>query len=152
MTYFKPILSADCEQICLLMEEFYQIDGYPFNREVSHKLFHEFILDEKLGKAWLIYHQEELVGYVILTFVFSFEYQGKIAFLDELYLKASARGKGIGKETVRFVQGEAAKLSLKIIYLEVETHNQAAQKLYIANDFSIHPRKIMKYIVKPSNT
>jgi ribosomal protein S18 acetylase RimI-like enzyme len=152
MLTYKSITLVDIEQITLLMEEFYQIDGYPFNRQTTVQLFHEFIKDEKLGKAWLVYYQNELVGYVILTFAFSFEYQGKIAFLDELYLKESARGKGIGKEIVRFVQDEAAKLSLKIIYLEVETHNQAAQKLYIANDFSIHPRKIMKYIVKPSNT
>ena len=60
------------------MEEFYQIDGYPFNRKMASQLFKEFINDDKLGKAWLIYHQNELVGYVILTFVFSFEYQGKI--------------------------------------------------------------------------
>lgn len=152
MLTFKPISEVDIEQITILMEEFYQIDGYPFNRQITNHLFQEFIKDEKLGKAWLVYYQNELVGYVILTFVFSFEYQGKIAFLDELYLKESARGQGIGKEIVRFVQDEAAKLSLKIIYLEVETHNQAAQKLYIANDFSIHLRKIMKYIVKPSNT
>ena len=152
MLTYKSITLVDIEQIILLMEEFYQIDGYPFNRQTTVQLFHKFIKDEKLGTAWLVYHQNELVGYVILTFAFSFEYQGKIAFLDELYLKESARGKGIGKEIVRFVQDEAAKLSLKIIYLEVETHNQAAQKLYIANDFSIHPRKIMKYIVKPSNT
>ena len=152
MIQYKTITSSDCEQISLLMEEFYQIDGYPFNRKMANQLFKEFIADDKLGKAWLIYHQNELVGYVILTFLFSFEYQGKIAFLDELYLRESARGRGIGKDTVRFVQDEAAKLSLKIIYLEVETHNQAAQKLYIANDFSFHPRKIMKYIVKSSNT
>lgn len=152
MLNYRVLAEIDIEQIILLMEEFYQIDGYPFNRQTTIQLFHEFIKDEKLGKAWLVFHQSEPVGYVILTFVFSFEYQGKIAFLDELYLKEFARGKGIGKEIVSFIQEEAAKLSLKIIYLEVEAHNQAAQKLYIANDFSIHQRKIMKYIVKPSNT
>lgn len=147
MTTYKSITAVDIEQITVLMEEFYQIDGYTFNKEMAKRLFKEFIEDEKLGKAWLILHENKIVGYVILTFVLSFEYQGKIAFLDELYLREAARGKGIGEETVRFVQEAAAKLSLKIIYLEVETHNQAAQKLYIASDFSIHPRKIMKYIV-----
>ncbi|MBP6584049.1 MAG: GNAT family N-acetyltransferase [Flavobacterium sp.] len=129
------------------MGEFYRIDNYPFDIEISRKLFNQFLTDENLGKAWLILYQNEIVGYVILTYVFSFEYQGKIAFLDELYIRENARGKGIGKETIAFIQQEAAKLSLKIIYLEVETHNDAAQKLYIANDFAIHKRKIMKYIV-----
>ncbi|MBA4153012.1 MAG: N-acetyltransferase [Flavobacterium sp.] len=129
------------------MEEFYRIDNYPFDSKISEELFNQFLADENLGKAWLILHKNEIVGYVILTYVFSFEYQGKIAFLDELYIRENARGKGIGKETIAFIQQEAPKLSLKIIYLEVESHNDAAQKLYIAKDFAIHKRKIMKYIV-----
>ena len=147
MTTYNPISFSDIENIIQLMGEFYRIDNYPFDIEISRKLFNQFLTDENLGKAWLILYQNEIVGYVILTYVFSFEYQGKIAFLDELYIRENARGKGIGKETIAFIQQEAAKLSLKIIYLEVETHNDAAQKLYIANDFAIHKRKIMKYIV-----
>jgi len=147
MTTYNPISFSDIENIIQLMGEFYRIDNYPFDIEISRELFNQFLTDENLGKAWLILYQNEIVGYVILTYVFSFEYQGKIAFLDELYIRENARGKGIGKETIAFIQQEAAKLSLKIIYLEVETHNDAAQKLYIANDFAIHKRKIMKYIV-----
>ncbi len=147
MTTYNPISISDIENIIQLMEEFYLIDNYPFDSEISSEIFNQFLADENLGKAWLIFHKNEIVGYVILTYVFSFEYQGKIAFLDELYIKENARGKGIGKETIAFIQQEAPKLSLKIIYLEVESHNDAAQKLYIAKDFAIHKRKIMKYIV-----
>jgi ribosomal protein S18 acetylase RimI-like enzyme len=130
------------------MEEFYAIDQYPFQIETSKKLFNQFLEDENLGKAWLILNENEIVGYVIFTFVFSFEYQGKIAFLDELYIKNTAQGKGFGKQTLRFIRQEAHKLSLKIIYLEVEPHNHAAQKLYIANDFEVHKRKLFKHTVK----
>lgn len=152
MINFKEPTSKNWKEITLLMEEFYQMDGYLFNKEKAKALFIHFLNEEKFGKSWLIYEKKELIGYVILTFTFSFEYQGKIAFLDELYLIKSARGRGIGKEVVRFIQEEAAKLSLKIIYLEVESHNEAAQKLYIASNFTMHPRKIMKYIVKTSKT
>jgi ribosomal protein S18 acetylase RimI-like enzyme len=127
------------------MKEFYAIDHYPFEIETSKKLFNQFLENENLGKAWLILNEDEIVGYVIFTFVFSFEYQGKIAFLDELYIKKSAQGKGFGKQTLHFIGQEAHKLSLKIIYLEVEPHNHAAQKLYIANDFEEHKRKLFKY-------
>lgn len=108
-------------------------------------MFHEFITNEHLGKAWLIYADNEIAGYVILTYIFSFEYGGKIAFVDELFIKESARGKGIGKETIQFIQRESPKLSLKLLYLEVENHNENAQKLYLAHDFEFHNRKLMKY-------
>lgn len=145
MIQFKPldILNIDCA--VSMMQDFYNIDHYPIDTTVSKKLLETFIADEKLGKAWLIYYDGAIVGYVILTFIFSFEYQGRIAFLDELYLSENARGKGIGKQTIAFIKAESHKLSLKLIYLEVEPHNEKAQKLYLSADFEMHPRMLMKF-------
>ena len=147
MISFKPLEIADIEVITQMMQNFYAIDNYPMDVEVAKTLFQEFISNEHLGKSWLIYSENEIVGYIILTFIFSFEYGGKIAFLDELFIKETARGKGFGKEAIQFIQGEVPKLSLKLLYLEVEPHNENAQKLYLAHDFELHNRKLMKYKV-----
>ena len=147
MTTFKPLEIADIEVITQMMQDFYAIDNYPMDVEVAKTLFQEFISNEHLGKSWLIYSENEIVGYIILTFIFSFEYGGKIAFVDELFIKETARGKGIGKEAIQFIQAEVPKLSLKLLYLEVEPHNENAQKLYLAHDFEFHNRKLMKYKV-----
>lgn len=148
MIEFKPITTADIETVVSMMEEFYAIDNYPISVDVSKALFQEFISNENLGKAWLISSENEIVGYIILTFVFSFEYKGRIAFLDELYVTEKARGKGIGKEAITFIKTESHKLSLKLIYLEVEPHNKKAQKLYLANGFESHKRQLMQYKIK----
>jgi ribosomal protein S18 acetylase RimI-like enzyme len=148
MIEFKHITTADIETIVSLMEEFYAIDNYPIKSDVSKALFEEFISNKNLGKAWLIVSDNEIVGYLILTFVFSFEYQGKIAFLDELYVTEIARGKGIGSKAIEFIKDESHKLSLKLIYLEVEPHNKKAQNLYIANGFEMHNRKLMRLKTK----
>ena len=147
MTTFKPLEIADIEIITQMMQDFYAIDNYPMDVEVTKTLFQEFISNEHLGKSWLIYSENEIVGYIILTFIFSFEYGGKIAFVDELFIKETARGKGIGKEAIQFIQREVPKLSLNLLYLEVEPHNENAQKLYLAHDFELHNRKLMKYKV-----
>ncbi|HRM45502.1 MAG TPA: GNAT family N-acetyltransferase [Flavobacterium sp.] len=148
MIKFKPLVVTDIDTIVTMMKAFYAIDNYPIDKEKSKTLFQEFISNEDLGKSWLILSDEETVGYVILTFVFSFEYQGKIAFLDELYLNEKARGKGIGSQAVTFVLEQSKKLSLQLIYLEIENHNQNAQKLYIANGFELHNRKLMTHKLK----
>jgi ribosomal protein S18 acetylase RimI-like enzyme len=145
MTPFKPIEIPDIPAIIEMMQEFYAIDGYPIDTEKSKLLFSEFLSDENLGRAWLLFEDGNPVGYMVLTFVFSFEYGGKIAFIDELYIKESSRGKGFGKAAVAFLKAEAAKLSLKLLYLEVEHHNSNAQKLYLAAGFELHKRNIMKY-------
>lgn len=148
MTQFKPLQTSDIDIIVPMMQEFYAIDNYPIDIAISKALFLEFLENNHLGRCWLIYSDNEIVGYVILTFVFSFEYKGTIAFLDELYISGKARGKGIGKLALDFIHKEASSLSLKIIYLEVEGHNEIAQKLYSSKDFTIHNRKLMKLVVK----
>lgn len=145
MITFKPLEIQDIAIITQMMEEFYAIDQYPIDSERTKDLFFEFITHENLGKSWLIQSKNEIVGYFILTFVFSFEYGGKIAFIDELYIKEMDRGKGIGKKALLFIQQEVLKLSLKLLYLEVEPHNENAQKLYLAHDFELHNRKLMKF-------
>lgn len=147
MVQFKTLEFTQIETITQMMQEFYAIDNYPINIEVSKKLFHDFFSDENLGKAWLIYDDSEIVGYVILTIIFSFEYGGKIAFLDELYIKEIARGKGIGKQAIQFIKEQAKFLNIKLLYLEIENHNKNAQKLYLANDFEVHHRKLLKFKV-----
>ena len=114
---------------------------------ISKSLFKVLIPNEHLGKSWLIYSENEIGGYIILTCIFSFEYGGKIAFVDELFIQETARGKGFGKEAIQFIQREVPKLSLNLLYLEVEPHNENAQKLYLAHDFERHNRKLMKYKV-----
>lgn len=148
MIEFKPLTAPDIETIVSMMQEFYAIDDYPISIDFSKALFEEFISNKNLGKAWLIVSDNEIVGYIILTFVFSFEYQGKIAFLDELYVTEKARGKGIGSKAIAFIKTESHKLSLKLIYLEVEPHNKKAQKLYLANGFESHKRQLMQYKIK----
>lgn len=145
MISFKSLKYEHTESIIQMMQEFYLIDNYPFDKEISRELINQFLLNEELGKAWLIYNDLEAVGYVILTFIFSFECKGKIAFIDEFYIKESSRGKGIGTTTLTFIKEQMNSLSLQLLYLEVEHHNTSAQKLYLANHFKVHNRNLLIY-------
>lgn len=145
MITFQDLQQTQISAIVSMMQDFYAIDAYPIDVEVSTQLFETFITNPNLGKAWLLYKDEEIVGYVILTFVFSFEYKGILAFLDELYIKKEFQGKGYGKQAVQFVQQVSSQLNVKMLYLEVEEHNEKAQKLYLAHDFEVHKRKILKH-------
>ena len=145
MITFQNLQKEQIPAIVSMMQDFYAIDNYPIDVDESEQLFETFIANPNLGKAWLIYQNEEVVGYVILTFVFSFEYKGILAFLDELYIKNEYQGKGFGKLAVQFIQQESSQLNVKMLYLEVEEHNENAQKLYLAHDFVNHNRKILKH-------
>lgn len=145
MIQFQPLEKKDIDTVTSLMSEFYAIDNYPFDTTIAKNLFEEFLTNDNLGKCWLLVWNQEVIGYLILTFVFSFEYQGKIAFLDELYIQPKAQGQGIGKSAVAFAKTQSEELGLKLLYLEVEEHNLSAQQLYLKSGFTIHPRKLMKH-------
>lgn len=144
MIALRPLEKNQVKTIIPLMVDFYAIDKYHIDPSASEKLFEAFLDDQNLGKAWLIYNEETVVGYAILTFVFSFEYGGKIAFIDELYLTENARGKGIGKKALELLTDRARESNVKLLYLELENHNEKAQKLYLAGGFVPHNRKLLK--------
>lgn len=141
---FKPFEAADAPTVISMMEQFYAIDGYPMDAAVSKGLFFEFIENDSLGKGWVIIADGNPVGYIILTFVFSFEYAGRIAFLDELFVSETMRGQGIAKQALDFIAEAAKALSVKIIYLEIEPHNEGAKKLYLTKNFKEHKRGLMR--------
>lgn len=142
---FRLLTTDSTDELVAMMQQFYAIDNYPIDAVKSAELCREFIQNETLGRAWIIEFDGKTAGYVILTFVFSFEYGGRIAFIDELFIKPGMQGKGLGKLAVTFIQQQIQALNIKLLYLEVENHNEIAQRLYLSNGFVAHNRGIMKY-------
>jgi len=126
-----------------MMEDFYSLDQYPFNRDSTAQNMHHFVASEHLGKIWMIVYKKETIGYVILTFCFSFEFKGRTAFIDELYLKEAYRSRGIGGQVVNYAIQQAKELALTALHLEVEPHNEKGNKLYLNKGFKLHNRFLM---------
>ncbi len=139
----SPATPDDIPILLEMMEAFYAIDGYPFDKKLTEENLHLFIQNDQLGKIWLIKDNVTTIGYIVLAFGFSFEFKGRDAFIDEFYLTAGYRGKGIGKEVIAFVSAEAPKLGVKALHLEVEHHNQNAKKLYFNQGFTDNNRGLL---------
>jgi len=134
----------DSNTVLKLILDFYVIDNYDFVRSKSRTAFLQLIGDKSKGRLWIIKSDKKVIGYIILTFGFSFEHGGRSAFLEELYLIESYRDKGIGIKLLQFLSDEAKKLDVKAIYLEVEKHNHRAHKVYTRDGFESPDRIFMK--------
>jgi ribosomal protein S18 acetylase RimI-like enzyme len=89
------------------------------------------------------------VGYVVLTLGFSFEYRGRDAFLDELYLEEKSRGRGIGRKAMEFAEGMARELGVNAVHLEVSRDNDAGLELYRRAGYADHDRCLMtKWLIR----
>ncbi|AIM39288.1 hypothetical protein KO02_23285 [Sphingobacterium sp. ML3W] len=148
MLTFEKLTHNNIDTIVAMMQDFYAIDGYDIDPVVSRENFEVFLKDENLGQSWLIKENDLVLGYIIVVYFFSFEFKGRVALLDELYISADARGKGLGKKAVQFIKEYVQEVGCKLVLLEVEPHNLPAQKLYENQGFDFHPRNIMRYSIK----
>ena len=147
MTTFKEFTSTDIPDILLMMQQFNAIDHYPFD-EIERRQNLELLLQQPaLGKLWLIFNGEILAGYTFLGFGFSFEFKGRDAFVDELFVLPEFQGKGIGKVAIDFIIDESTKLGIKALHLEAEHHNERGLRLYRQKGFKDHNRFLLtKYL------
>lgn len=141
----ETIQSSEIEQVLPMMKDFYEIDGYDFEEELTRKNFEIFISNGNLGQSFLLKEENNVVGYMILNFLFSFEFGGMMCFLDELYITPESQGKSYGKKAVAFAQEFAKEKDLKMMFLEIENHNERAIHLYKKLGFEMHKRNIMTF-------
>jgi GNAT superfamily N-acetyltransferase len=126
-----------------LMERFYAEEGYPFDREKARAALEPFLATPVLGRAWLYRDGDVAVGYFVLTLGWSLEYGGRDAFVDELFVSPSHRGRGLGRRALD-VMGEACReLGVRALHLEVEKDNSPATELYRRWGFEDHDRRMM---------
>ena len=145
---FKSYSVEDKSDVLEMMTAFNKIDGYEFNVIIGEKNLLDFSSNDALGRLYLIRYQKQNIGYIVLTFGFSFEYKGRDAFIDEFYLKEDFRNKGIGKKTIDFIESESKKLNIKAVHLEAETNNTIANQLYIKKGYQSNGRKLLTKKIK----
>ncbi len=119
-----------------------------FDKQAVRSALDKLIANPIWGRVWFIVADKEPVGYVILTLGYSLEYHGQDAFIDELFIKASHRGQGIGNKVMLFIEHEARQLGVKALHLEVERNNRPALALYRKVGFETHNRYLMTLRIK----
>ena len=115
----------------------------PFDDDEVGAALKEFFAHPELGRAWLILAGEHIAGYVILTLGYSFEYRGRDAFIDELYIEPEFRRQRLGARAIEFVEGRGRALGVNALHLEVDRENEVAQELYKKVGYSDHGRYLM---------
>ncbi|MDX6387930.1 MAG: hypothetical protein QOD85_1732 [Gaiellaceae bacterium] len=71
--------------------------------------------DEAVGSLWLAERSDD---------------QGRMLFVYEVYVDAEARGKGHGREAMRFAEAEAVRQGIPAVTLNVFGGNEPARALY----------------------
>jgi ribosomal protein S18 acetylase RimI-like enzyme len=125
--------NAKTDDLALLLtyrQASYAQDHRPFDEMASRAALLDLLAHPELGQVWLICLNSDPIGYVVLTFGYRLGFQGRGAFLDELYLEASHRGRGLSARVMKTVELIAKSLGLQAIHVEVAHNNERAQRYY----------------------
>jgi ribosomal protein S18 acetylase RimI-like enzyme len=114
-----------------------------FDADAVSKTFRRLLDLPAFGSAWLLYERATIVGYIVLTLGFSFEFRGHDSFIDELYIEPQFRRRGYGQQALEFVEKQARNRGANALHLEVDHGNAPALELYRRSGYEDHQRFLM---------
>jgi GNAT superfamily N-acetyltransferase len=140
---FRLAAPGDVDSIVAMMRRYYGEDGYPFVESEARAAALALIEEPQLGRLWVTCEGERVVGYVAATLGFSFEYRGREAFVDELFIAESHRGRGLGREALELAEAYCREMGVNAMHLEVERHREPALELYRRRGFEDRNRCLL---------
>ena len=142
---FRPATKEDEADLLRMMRKLAEQEpgAYFFDELVVRRVLREFLANLNLGKVWIFSEGAAPAGYIVLTLGYSFEYHGRDAFVDELYVEPQYRRRGIARQTLRFVEEQAREMGVQAVHLEVDHGNDPAKELYRGSGYEDHGRYLM---------
>ncbi|MGY2061519.1 GNAT family N-acetyltransferase, partial [Nocardia gipuzkoensis] len=101
------------------------------------------LADSGLGMIAVLSENDRAVGYFVLTWGYDLEWNGRDAYLTELYLTPEARGRGLGTAALRLAEESARRHNIRALHLMVRPENLAAVRMYTRAGYTTPPRVFM---------
>jgi GNAT superfamily N-acetyltransferase len=132
----RPATAADVPTLVALMTAFYAESDFPLPAAPAARAFHALLADPRLGGPWLAELDGAAVGHAVRTLSLSMEDGGLRGFVDDLYVSATARGRGIGAALLEAVRSACDARSVRALHVEVGPENDVARRLYARAGFA----------------
>lgn len=131
MLTFRDITAADRAVVLPMVEEFYHTDAvsHAVPTQIMERSFQAVVdPNEPLLRGVLVLEDGQPAGYIYVTICYSAEVGGRCIFIEEIFLKESCRGRGLGKAVMAWLEEQYP--TARRFRLEVTDVNQSAIHLY----------------------
>lgn len=136
----RPATEQDVGVLLEMMEDFNRGEGIPWDRASTALALRKLLGEAGLGQVVVLEDEGLVRGYAVLTYSYDLEFAGRDAYLTEFYLRAEARGHGLGTWLLAQVEERAREAGVGALHLMVKPENQAAMTLYRRAGFAKPPR------------
>lgn len=132
----RPMQDGDLPLYKQMSLEFYATDAvdHPLPETHFDSIFREVLSDGPYLDGYFLLNAEGIeVGYAIVSKMMAVEAGGLCVWVEDLYIRASFRGQGLGTEFFRFIKEKYPTAGR--FRLEVERDNLPAVRLYKKQGF-----------------
>jgi GNAT superfamily N-acetyltransferase len=131
-----PATVEDVDSLLPLVAEYWRfenIEGFDTGR--VRALLTRVVEDPSLGRAWIARVYGEPAGYLLAVYVFSLEFQGLTAEIDEFFVIPQHRGLGLGASMLAAAEAQFRLEGCTTVALQLGRSNEAARKFYRQHGF-----------------
>lgn len=137
----RPATTADLPLLLPVVRDFYAHFGFVWNERRKQALLTSFLGDPGRGYLWVVTAEGQMAGYALVPIYFSLEFNGRVAFLDELFVTAAARGHGVGRRLLEELSAWLTRDGVQALRLEVDRRHPEAAALYARHGFTSDQRE-----------
>ena len=127
---------AQLEELLPLVAAYHAFEDVETSAEQRRNSVTKLLGSKNLGEIWLVRNPDNLIGYIATCYSYSIEFGGRDAFIDEFYVEAAERGKGIGGRVLKEIAKLMRARGIVAVHLEVDGQNERARAVYARAGFS----------------
>ena len=140
----------DVDALVDLMQAFYAEADFELARDPAAGAFRTVLAEPGVGHVWMAFRDDVPVGYLVLTLGFSMEFGGTRGYVDDFFVLASERGKGVGAAVLRAVRQEAGALGILCLTVETGLEGHLARHLYMREGYEDVGRGVLNQPLGPA--
>lgn len=139
---FRKMIPSDENAVLDMMRPFYSSPAVYTNgsEAIFRRDFEVCVSESPFLEGFILEDERGILGYAMLAHSFSTEFGKPCVWIEDIYLKPEARGKGLAPEFLSFVRRIYPDAILR---LEVESENTRATGAYRKSGFSYLPYREM---------
>jgi ribosomal protein S18 acetylase RimI-like enzyme len=140
--------SADEAEIMRMMRPFNHEEGIRFRPAAMKRALRSLMAEPSLGRVLVAPGGKgTLGGYAVLAFGYDLEWAGRDAFITEVWVEPSVRGRGVGAALIDRAVVEARRAGAGAVHLVVRPGNRGAIRVYERSGFKTVPRALMTRVL-----
>jgi ribosomal protein S18 acetylase RimI-like enzyme len=147
MVTIRTAVSGDVPALMVMMVDFNRGEGIPWTPARGEAPLRRLVGDPALGTVGLAEEDGAAIGYYVVTWGYDLEWDGRDAFLTELYIAPGARARGAGRALLAGAEEAARAAGAHALHLMVRHENGPAIGLYDGAGYTTPERRFMTKVI-----